>query len=132
MSTRKCFIENDSNDDDTWLSSYGMMNDNILDELDGFTDANAKSNAVNVTVNLNSPVLEIGKTADLEHSLSVTVNINCILLQNNANVRELKQSERNDSEPRKTEAEFMESILQQKAKQPCYKDTTDMNKLRKF
>ena len=35
------------------------MNDNILDELDGLTDANAKSNAVNVKVNLNSPVLEV-------------------------------------------------------------------------
>ena len=61
-------MENYFNDDDTWLSSYGMTNDSILNELDGLTDANTKSNAVNVTVNLNSPVLEIHKTADLEHN----------------------------------------------------------------
>ena len=68
------------------------------------------------------------------------MNINIVLQENkstnNANVRELEQSERNDSEPRKTEAEFKPEfkkfILQQKAKQTCYKDTTDMNKLRKF
>ena len=73
------------------------MNDNNLDELDGLTDANAKSNAVNVKVNLNSPVLEIEKTADLEHNLSATVNINCILQENkstnNASVRKQEQSE---------------------------------------
>ena len=68
--------------------------------------------------------------------MSGTVNINCILQENkptnNANVRKLGQSERKDSGPRKTEAEFKKFILQQKAKQTCYKDTTDMNKLKKF
>ena len=105
MSTRKFITENYFNDDDTWLSSYGMMNDDILDELDGLTDANTRGNAVNVTVSLNSPVLEIEKTADLEHNLSATVNVNCILQENkstnNANVREPEQSERNNSGPRK-------------------------------
>ena len=52
--TRKFFITNYFNDNYTWFSCYGMMNDNILDELDGLTDANTKSNAVNVTLNLNS------------------------------------------------------------------------------
>ena len=87
-------------------------------------------------MNLNSPVLEIEKTADLEHNLSATVNINCILQQNkstnSANLRELEQSELNNSGPRKTKAEFKKFILQQKARQTCYKDTTDMNKLKKF
>ena len=110
-----------------------VPDDSILDELNGLTDANTKSSTINVTVNLNCPVLEIEKTADLEHNLSVTVNINCILRENkstnNADVQELEQ---HDSGSRKTEAEFKKFILQQKAKQTCYKDTADMNKLRKF
>ena len=77
MSTRKDLMRTTfNNDDDIWLPSYGMMNDNILDELDGLTDANTKSNAVNVTVNLNSPVLEIQKTAQFFFAI---VKINCIL-----------------------------------------------------
>ena len=105
MSASKFFTENYFNDDGTWLSSYGMMHNSNLDELDGLTGANTKSNVINVTVNLNSPVLEIEKIASLEHMLSATMNINCIMQVNksthNANVHELEQHEQNDSGPRK-------------------------------